>query len=218
MQNTRSSMAIWLDCAPTAVAALLGGNLMVWIVLDANAVIDYIRECALRDHGFSPTGRRAAALRARLDSAPHVLIPATAGNEARRNLKKDLVQKLGQAKAKTVMNRAYELLYNYIRRNGCMDEVEHVLAARTMYVEIRCDSNNQKIVDWEQKKGMLVADPVLGSDTNDLQILSTAAHYFQMHPTELWTHDMDFTMFADEIYKTFGLRVVDTYRLGGQFL
>lgn len=50
---------------------------------------------------------------------------------------------------------------------------------------------------------------------NDLKILSTAAHYAQQCRVELWTRDMDFTMFAAEIYATFGVRVVDAYRLGG---
>ena len=61
---------------------------------------------------------------------------------------------------------------------------------------------------------MLVVDPVLGSDINDLKTLSTAAHYARQCRVELWTRDMDFTMFAAEIYATFGVRVVDAYRLG----
>lgn len=65
----------------------------------------------------------------------------------------------------------------------------------------------------EEEKSMFVIDPVLGSDPNDIKILSTAAHYAQQHEAELWTRDMDFTMFADGILSTLGVRVVDTYRL-----
>ena len=83
-----------------------------------------------------------------------------------------------------------------------------------MYSAISSCPYTQKYARWKKKKGAFAADPVLGSDLNDLKILSTAAHYAQAHPTELWTHDMDFTMFADEIGNAFGLKVVDTYRLG----
>lgn len=58
-----------------------------------------------------------------------------------------------------------------------------------------------------------MANPVLGSDAGDLAILSTAAQHAQNHAVELWTHDMDFTMFGDEIMRSFNVKVVDTYRL-----
>lgn len=57
---------------------------------------------------------------------------------------------------------------------------------------------------------------MLGSDANDLKVLSTAAYYAQFYVVELWTHDMDFTMFADEIPMALGVKIVDTYRLGGR--
>ena len=194
------------------------GALTVWTFVDANALIDYIRECALHEHGFAPTGRRADALRVRLDLTLHPFVPKTAGDEARRNMKKDLVQKLGYEKAMTVMSCAEELLDKYCTDFDCEDEHDHVPDAKKMYARINSDPNNQKFDEWKRKKGAIVEDPDLGDDTNDLTILSTAVHYLQLHPTELWTHDMDFTMFVDEIYETFGLRVVDTYRLGGRFL
>ena len=80
----------------------LNGGATVSVVADANAVIDYIRECALRDAGMPPTGRRADMLRVRLGQMGLVLIPETAGREAQRNLRKDLAQKLGRRSARVV--------------------------------------------------------------------------------------------------------------------
>ena len=191
-----------------------GGSLATRVHLDANALIDYIRERALHDTGRPPTGRRADALRKRLDQARHVLVAETAGVEAQRNLPKDLVRKLGRSEAREVMGHALELLHQYRGDVERSDHVEYVSAAREMYAAIRSDPDGQKHSEWKRKKGAFVDDPVLGSDANDLQILSTAAYYARRHPVELWTHDMDFTMFADEIWDAFALKVVDTYRLG----
>ena len=142
-------------------------------------------------------------------------MPETASREAKRNLKKDLVRKLGHKKAAEIVDLAYALLCKYHDAVGCRDVLDYVYAGREMYAKISGDSDNQKFAEWQMKKGEFAGCPVLGSP-NDLWILSTAVYYVQMHRVELWTHDMDFTMFADEIYEAFGLRVVDTYRLGGR--
>lgn len=181
----------------------------------ANAVIDYIRECALHDTGRAPTGRRPEMLRRRLGRMHHVLVVETAGVEAQLNIPKDLVQKLGHSEARQVMRRALYLLHQYRKRAERSDNTDHVPAAREMYTAIRGDQGNPKLREWKRRKGVFVDDLVLGSYVNDLKILSTAAHYVQQHVVELWTHNMDFTMFSDEIKKTFGLKVVDSYRLGG---
>ena len=83
-----------------------------------------------------------------------------------------------------------------------------------MYAEINGDPSNQKLVKWKYRKGMYVTNPVLGSDMNDIKILSTAVHHALDCGAVFLTHDMDFVIFADEIHKTFGLRVVDTRSLG----
>ena len=185
------------------------------VSLDANALIDYIRECVLHDSGMPPTDHRAAALRSRLARMRNVIVSETAAGEARRNLKKDLVQKLGRLDAYQVEHRAHELLEKYLDVTECNDELAHVHAAQEMYGAISSDPDNRRHAKWKEKKGMFVVDPVLGSDINDLKILSTAAHYARQCRVELWTRDMDFTMFAAEIYATFGVRIVDAYRLGG---
>ncbi len=98
--------------------------------LDANAVIYYIRECVLHDSGMPPTGRRAAALRARLARMRNVIVFETAAGEDRRNLKKDLVQKLGRPDAYRVEHRAHELLEKYLDVTECDGELAHVHAAQ----------------------------------------------------------------------------------------
>lgn len=185
---------------------------MVWILLDANALIDYLRERALRDLGKDPTSHKANVLRVRLERERHVLAANTAYGEARHNLHKDLVHTLGDSNADPVMDRAVRLLHNYRGGSVRADNLEHVRAVQDMYAEIS-DPGNRAFVKWKKKKGMFVIDPVLGSDPNDIKILSTAVHYAQQHETELWTRDMDFTMFAGEILSTLGVRVVNTYRL-----
>ncbi len=181
--------------------------------VDANAVIDYIRERTLHDHGMRPTGRRAEVLRVRLEQAGRVYVAATAGMEAEKNLVKDLAQKLGRADADRMKNRALKLLYEYLYNAEVEDYLGHVSTAQDMYAAISGDPQNQKFFRWKRKKGILVADPALGSDANDLTILSTAAQHARNYAVELWTHDMDFTMFADEIMGVFNVKVVDTYRL-----
>ena len=110
-----------------------GGSLATRVHLDANALIDYIRERALHDTGRPPTGRRADALRKRLDQARHVLVAETAGVEAQRNLPKDLVRKMGRSEAREVMGHALELLHQYRGDVERSDHVEYVSAAREMY-------------------------------------------------------------------------------------
>ena len=188
------------------------------VCVDANALIDYARERALHDLGMAPTGRRADTLRQKLDQTPCVFTAATAGMEAQRNISKDIANKLGYQKAGRVTRYAQKVLYKYLKLRKRKDKIEHIFAIRKMYGVISGDPTNPKFVLWMSKKSEYVYDPVLGADTNDLKILSTAVHYVQLYPVEFWTHDMDFTMFADEIYEAFGLRVVDTYRLGGRFL
>ena len=95
-----------------------------------------------------------------------------------------------------------------------MDSLDYVPAARTMYAVINEDPNSQKFSKWKKKKGMFVPDPVLGSDRNDLIILSTAADIAQQYEVDLWTHDMDFAMFGSEILDRFGVKIVDSHRLG----
>lgn len=145
----------------------------------------------------------------------NVIVSETAAGEARRNLKKDLVQKLGRFDAYRVEHRAHEMLEKYLDGTECADELEHVPVAQEMYSAISADPSNSRHAHWKEKKGTFMVDPVLGSDINDIKILSTTAHYARWHPTEFWTRDMDFTMFAAEIYRTFGVRVVNAYRLGG---
>ena len=82
--------------------------------VDANAVIDYIRERTLRDHGMRPTSRRAEALRIHLEQLDNVLVAKTAGMEAKKNLVKDLSQKLKHAESERMKNHALKLLHNYL--------------------------------------------------------------------------------------------------------
>ncbi len=194
----------------------LNGGATVFVVADANAVIDYIRECALHDAGMPPTGRRADMLRVRLGQMGLVLIPETAGREAQRNLRKDLVQKLGRRSARVVWSSAHRMLHRYRDAFECKDKLGHVAAAREMYASISLNPGSRKLAEWKRKKGAAARGLVLGSDANDLKVLSTAAYYAQFYVVELWTHDMDFTMFADEILRVFGVKIVDTYRLDGR--
>lgn len=193
---------------------LSGRGSMTWACIDANAVIDYVRERTLYDLGEEPTGRKADAMRRCMDQLPRVFVAETAARESEQNIFNDLKQKLGRRAAARLKRPARKLLDKYLERTRRKDKLEHVAAAREMYASIRCDSSNQKFANWRKKKkdGTQVR-PVLGSDINDLKILSTAAYYVKKHPVEFWTHDMDFTIFVDEIATMFGLKVVDTYRL-----
>lgn len=196
----------------------MDGILSVLISVDANAAIDYVRECALHKLGWPPTGRRAEELRVCLGRMTTVIVSETAGREALRNLKKDIKRKLGSLKGGEVYSTAAPLLREYLEVAQCPDNIDNVPSARKMYAEINADSSDPRLAEWTKKKGEALTDPVLGSDVNDLTILSTTAYYVQFCEVEFWTHDMDFTMFADEIRRTFDVRVVDTYRLGGRFL
>ena len=192
-----------------------GGGLTARVHVDANAVIDYVRECALHSAGRAPTGRKAEKLRMRLDQMPRVFVAKTAGIEAQRNLPKDLVQKLGRSEARKLAGRALKILLQYRKAAERNDRLDHVTAVKKMYADICNNPHGQKFSTWARKKSLFVDNPVLGSDANDLRILSTAAYYARRHAVEFWTHDMDFTIFGDEIRNTFGLKVVDTYRLWG---
>lgn len=185
----------------------------MWISVDANAVIDYIRECALRDLGRDPTGRKAEMLRVCLGQQRHVFVAKTAADEAASNMKKDIVHKLGSSDPDAVLDRALGLLEKYRDKVERDDKVEHVPAVKKMYAVIKTKPNNLKFNKWKRKKRRHKNNPELGSDTNDLIILSTAVHYLQIYAVEFWTSDTDFTMFAHEIHETFGLKVVDTHRL-----
>ena len=195
-----------------------GPSLTMRVCVDANAAIDYAREYTLHYFGMEPTGRKADILRKRMCQEEHVLVAETAAKEAKRNLVKDLVQKLGRQKAHAIREKAMKILLDYCDEARCGDELEHIPAVQEMYASIESDPTNRKFSNWKKKKSRFAVDPVLGSDINDLKILSTAIHYALLYAVEFWTHDMDFTMFADEIFMMFGLVVVDTYRLGNRFL
>ena len=127
--------------------------------VDANAVIDYIRERTLRNHGMRPTGRRAEVLRVRLEQMSRVYVAATAGMEAEQNLVKDLAQKLGHVDADIVRDTATKLLHEYLDNAGVEDYLGHVPAAQNMYAAISGDPKNRKFFSWRRKKGMFVVDP-----------------------------------------------------------
>ena len=110
-------------------------------------------------------------------------------------------------------NRALKLLYEYLDNAEVEDYLGHASTAQDLYAAISGDPQSQKFFRRKRKKGMLVADPALGSDANDLAILPTAAQHARNYAVEPWTHDMDFTMFADEIMGVFNVKVVDTYCL-----
>ena len=193
------------------------------VYLDANAAIDYVREWVLHDLDLPPTAPELEILRSRLAQTHNVFVSKTARREAGRNLQNDLMREmrmmqkrgdLDPLKADRVMGKAWRYLRDYFRAKGCNDLLDYVPAAREMYSSIRTNPNKRKFFKWMAKKSVNVAVPVLGSE-NDLRILSTAAHHAQRHVVELWTHDMDFTMFADEIGESFGVKVVDSHRLGG---
>lgn len=181
--------------------------------VDANAMIDYLRESVMHILGMDPTGPWADALRLCLDQKHHVLMAKTAYRETHRNLSKDLTHKFGGQGADESMDIALPLLRGY-RRRVRLDNTKYVSHAQKMYPSINADSTSSKLAKWKNKKGMHVANPVLGSDMNDLKILSTAVHHAKYRRVVFLTHDMDFVIFADEIYKTFGLKVIDTRRLG----
>lgn len=181
--------------------------------VDANAVIDYIREYTLHKLNMDHTNPTMAELMRRLGQIRPVYITTTAGREADRNLRKDLVHKLDRSKADKLTGRAYEHLKVYCDKYERVVVDDFIPAAQAMYASISNDPNNQKFAKWRKKKSMRVVDPVLGSDLNDLLILSTAASDAQQHVVELWTGDTDFTMFGAEILRTLGVQVVDTHRL-----
>lgn len=190
------------------------GYLTTWISVDANAVIDYIRECALRDLRKDPTGPEAEMLRVRLDQQRHVFIAKTAGEEAASNMKKDITHKLESSDPDAVLDRALALLEKYRDKVERDDKIEYVPAIKQMYAAIKTKPSSSKFKKWKRRKRRHKNNPELGSDINDLVILSTTVHYLQIHKVEFWTRDMDFAIFANEIHETFGLKVVDTRRLG----
>lgn len=192
---------------------MASGHALRRVYLDANVVIDYIREQALHDLGMRPTSHRAEILRRRLAQTRNVSVARTAAKEAQHNLQKDLEDKVDWKVVDMVANRARWLMGKYCREKGCAIFFNHVYTARKMYFTIQSDPANKRLLEWKRKKSRYVYDPVLGSDENDLRILSTAAYYAGQHAVELWTHDMDFTMFADEIWNELGVKVVDSHCL-----
>ena len=189
------------------------GYSSVWVHVDDNAAIDYTRERALHKLGMPPTDRRQDALRIHLERMPHVYVAETAGEEAQRNMRKDILEKVDPDKIHMVTGLAQTLVKKYCNESKCDDYLGYVDAAREMYAAISGDPGNRKFSKWRKKKRLFVDNPVLGS-RNDLRILSTAAHHARQHEVELWTHDRDFTMFADEIWKTFAVKVVDSHCIG----
>lgn len=124
---------------------------MVWILLDANALIDYLRERALRDLGKGPTSYKANVLRVRLERERHVFAAKTAYGEARHNLHKDLVHTVGESNADAVMDRAVFLLHKYRGRSVRADNLEYVRTVQDMYAKIS-NPGNQTFVKWKRKK------------------------------------------------------------------
>ena len=96
------------------------------------------------------------------------------------------------------------MLHRYRDAFERKDKLGHVATAREMYASISLNPGSQKLAEWKRKKRAAARGLVLGSDANDLKVLSTAAYYAQFYVVELWTHDMDFTMFADEILRCSG--------------
>lgn len=198
---------------PWRTASPSGDSLVTWISVDANALIDHVRESALHDLGIPTTSPEANALRVRLGQERDAIVAKTAYGEAQRNLKKDLAHNLDGPEFETVLDRARNLLSKCRRTMMRSDRMDYVGAAQSMYAAINADSTNKKLAKWKRKKAAYVVDPVLGSDINDLKILSTTAYFARRNRMEFWTRDMDFTMFADEIHKALGVTVVDTRRL-----
>ena len=190
---------------------------MAEIYVDANAVIDYARERSLRELGIKSTSNTGSMLRRHLGGhvgEGRVAIPMAAYKEARKNLRKDVVRRVDKTNAEEVYARASLLVNKRLRATVCRDSLALVGEVREMYRAIRSDPKSRKLAEWRSRKGRHAVRPSLGSG-NDLTILSTAAQHAGRRRTELWTRDIDFTMFVDEI--AIGPQVIKILWPVGQF-
>lgn len=193
---------------------------MAEIHIDANVAIDYARERARRELGIKSTGDSADMLRRHLGRSlgeGRVAISSTAYGEAQRNLYKDVMRTTDDADAGRVLVRAAFLVDRHLGGVVCADDPTLVNEALKMYKAIRSNPRSQKLAEWHLLKSRHMAHPTLGTG-KDLVILSTAARHAKRRHVELWTRDMDFTMFAGEIAARFNVEVVDAYRLGERFV
>lgn len=192
---------------------------MAEICVDANVVIDYARERAKRELGIKSASVNAAMLRKHLGRSlgeGRVVIPSTAYDEAQSNLDKDVTRMVDKADAERVLARATLVISAHLSNSVRIDNLALVDEAREMYKAARSIPKSQKFAEWYSRKSRHVSRPLLGSG-NDLVILSTAAQNAKRVHVELWTGDIDFTMFADEIAVKFNVEVVDTSRLNERF-
>ena len=192
---------------------------MAEIYIDANVAIDYARERALHELGIKSANSKASILRKHLGGAlgrDQVSIPAIAYREARYNLRKDVVRTVDKNHADRVWLHARSVIDGRLRSTLCANNSMLVGEARDMYKAIRNNPRSQKFAEWYSRKSRHVARPSLGTD-NDLVILSTAAQNAKRLHVELWTRDIDFTMFAGEIAAKFNVEVVDASRLDERF-
>ena len=134
---------------------IFSGEASRLVHVDANAVIDYVREFTLHKLGMRGTGHRAEVLRVRLGQIGPVLVAETAGVEAERNLKKDLEQKLGRGNLRYVSRPAVKFLRKYLTAARVKDNIDRVHAAREMYALISGDPHNEKFSHWKKKKGRI---------------------------------------------------------------
>lgn len=191
---------------------------MTEIYIDANVAIDYARERALHELRIESANRKAGILRKHLGGAlgrGRVTIPAIAYNEARSNLRKDVVNRVDKNHVDMVWLRARSVINERLRNALCVNNHTLVDEAREMY-KAAGSPKSQKFAEWYSRKSRHVARPSLGSG-NDLVILSTVAQNAKRGRVEFWTGDIDFTMFADEIAAKFNVEVVDASRLDERF-
>ena len=185
-----------------------------WISVDANVLIDYTRERALHDAGLPPTGRGADALRRRLSLMRNVFVARTAGTEAQRNLKKDLAQNLTDSVARRIEHRAGAMLEDYRKAVERNDRLEYVPGARDMYAAIRRNQAGRKFRVGAEK-GEACGQPRTRirhqrpQNTVDDGALCSGAPYRVLDAR----HGL--AMLAAEICATFGVRIVDAYRIAG---
>lgn len=166
---------------------------MAEIYTDANVVIDYARERALRELGLQSTNSNAAILRKHLGEflgKNCVSVPAAAYNEARNNLRKDILNTVDKDHVDIVWLRARSVINDRLRGSVCPNNPALVDEAREMY-EAASNPKSRKFAEWYSRKSRHVARPVLGSG-NDVMILPTAAQNAKRRRVELWTRDADF--------------------------
>lgn len=109
---------------------------MAEIYTDANVVIDYARERALRELGLQSTNSNAAILRKHLGEflgKNCVSVPAAAYNEARNNLRKDILNTVDKDHADIVWLRARSVINDRLRGSVCPNSPALVDETREMY-------------------------------------------------------------------------------------